>query len=612
MVVVAAAAVVGAVWARPVPVAVVAVVGGAAVVWRRAVLVAIAVLLAASGLAVRAWDGVAPPPPRSVEGVATLVSDPERFGERVRADVRLDGRRYESWASGDAGALMASRLAGERVQVRGRVTPPRPAVRMRLAVRHIGARLDITAAAPAGPGTLPMRAGNGLRRILDRGAAALDPPARPLLNGIVLGDDREQTPEMEDDFRAAGLSHLLAVSGQNVAFVLALAAPLLQRLPLAGRAAAGAAVLGMFGLMTRWEPSVLRAVAMAGIAMCAAVAGRPQPGFRVLAIAVTALVLIDPLLVHRAGFLLSVGACVGIALLAGPIARRLPGPRWLAGPLSVTLAAQAGVAPVLLPVFGPMPLVAVPANLLAVPVAGPLMMWGMTAGLAAGVAGPAVAAVLHVPTRLMLGWIAGVARIAAAAPLGRITVGHLLAVVLAAVAWRWRGLRSTGAAGPRSRDRDADTPASRSRRIGTRSWVAALAGAVAVAGLVASTVAGLSPVPAPEGTEIAPGTVVYAAGPHAVVISDGRASTARVLSGLRRANVRRPALLVVTGGGRTAAGQLGAVVVRLRPAAVLVPTGVMLQGATVVTNATRARAGPFSVTVVPDGRRLVVRVTHGR
>ena len=137
------------------------------------------------------------------------------------------------------------------------------------------------------------------------------------------------------------------------------------------------------------------------------------------------------LLVWSVGWWLSVGATAGIALLAAPIAARLPGPRALAEALAVTIAAQIGVAPVSVSVFGGVPLASIPANLLAVPVAGPLMVWGLPAGVLAGVA-PALAPVLHLPTRLAVRWIAVVARTAAAAPLPELRVPHLAAGAAAA------------------------------------------------------------------------------------------------------------------------------------------------------------------------------------
>ncbi len=133
--------------------------------------------------------------------------------------------------------------------------------------------------------------------------------------------------------------------------------------------------------MTRWEPSVLRAIAMAVIGLVAGYLGRPTAGLRVLVLAAIALLVADPFLLHSVGFLLSCGASLGIAVLARPVTARLRGPGWMREVLGVTAAAQIGVAPVLIPVFGSMPLVVLPANLIAVPLAAPLTMWGLAAGV---------------------------------------------------------------------------------------------------------------------------------------------------------------------------------------------------------------------------------------
>jgi competence protein ComEC len=198
------------------------------------------------------------------------------------------------------------------------------------------------------------------------------------------------------------------------------AGPLLRLLGMRGRLLAGFAVLFLFGVLTRWEPSVLRAEAMAALAMTAVTLGRRAPPLRLLALAVSGLVLIDPQLVHSVGFLLSVGACAGIALLAKPLTARLPGPRPLAEALAITTAAQVGVAPILMNVFGGVPVASLPANLLAIPAAGPIMVWGMTAGLVAGLVPAPIAAVLHLPTRALLWWVAAVAHRCASLPLGHV------------------------------------------------------------------------------------------------------------------------------------------------------------------------------------------------
>lgn len=235
------------------------------------------------------------------------------------------------------------------------------------------------------------------------------------------------------------------MSGQNVAFVLTLAGPALRRLGIGWRWGATLALLGGFALLTRFEPSVLRASAMAAVACTAGGLGRPTSRARLLALAVAGLVVLDPLLVHAVGFQLSVGACIGILALAPRIAERLPGPRALADLLAVTLAAQVGVAPVLVPTFGGLPLAALPANLLAVPAAGPLMAWGLSAGLLAGLVGPPFDRLLHLPTGWLVAWVAGVARSAAALPLGQLRTPHLLAATVAvaglSLASRRRGAR---------------------------------------------------------------------------------------------------------------------------------------------------------------------------
>lgn len=183
---------------------------------RRPVVLLVGVLLAAAALGVRAERGLRPPFTGRYQGVVTLVSDPVEVAGAVRADVRLKGKRVEVWARGRNGARLAPRLAGERVAVAGEVRPVPEAARARLRPRHVAARLSITEVGGWGWGHPPSRLANQLRRSLAEGAASLPPDRRALLTGFVLGDDRGQPPEVVDDFRASGLSHLLAVSGETV------------------------------------------------------------------------------------------------------------------------------------------------------------------------------------------------------------------------------------------------------------------------------------------------------------------------------------------------------------------------------------------------------------
>ena len=127
-----------------------------------------------------------------------------------------------------------------------------------------------------------------------------------------------------------------------------------------------------------------------------------------------ALAAIDPLLVWSVGFWLSVAATAGVCL-AGPWwFHRLPGPHWLRLALSVTLGAQVGVALPSLLVFHRLPLVSVPANLAAVPVAGAVMLYGIPSAVLAPTLPPPLSRLVMAPNVLGTRWVATVARVAAA------------------------------------------------------------------------------------------------------------------------------------------------------------------------------------------------------
>jgi competence protein ComEC len=443
---VAVAAVLGALVPSSGSLTLAAVVAAVALLVRWPALRWLAVALLASGLGHRALEGLDGVRPGVVHADVQLLGDPVPAPGSVRVDVRWGGRRLEARARGASAEALRPRLAGEVVRVRGTVRPLEHQ-RPWLVARHIGGELTVLRVDGWHPGDPASRFTNAIRRTLARGATPLGPRARSLYTGLVVGDDREQPDDLADSFRGAGLTHLLAVSGQNVAFALALAGPLLRRLRLWPRLAATLAVIALFGLMTRFEPSVLRASAMAGLAAVLAMPGPPVGRLRIIGLAVTGLVLVDPLLVRSVGFQLSTSAAVAIVVLAPRLAAALPGPAPLREAAAVTVAAQLGVAPVLLATFGPIPVASAPANLLAVPVAGAVMVWGFTGGLAAGIAGGKVAEALHQPTELALTWLELVAVRAARAPLGELqeaqvlalAVGLALLVVARRTSWRTGG-----------------------------------------------------------------------------------------------------------------------------------------------------------------------------
>ncbi len=377
------------------------------------VIVLIGCALLGSAVTQRALNGLERSPLQlaierraSVSADVKLVDDPSGPRFIVEALARLndvDGvsagqRTVVLVGSGELTTQLRVLEAGDRVTITGTLEPL-SGYDTRFRWKHAVGTLRVTELiAFASPSSALDRLANQSRAAVQRGAEGLPATERALLAGFLLGDTRSLPDDLVDDFRDAGLSHLLAVSGANVAFVLAIATPLLTRLRLGSRLIVGLAILVLFGTMTRWEPSVIRACAMAAIAMAATFLGRPVPASRILTLAALVLLIADPFLLHSVGFLLSCGAAAGILWLGPWFTARIPGPKIVREGLGVTAAAQIGVLPILLPVFGTVPLVALPANLFAAPIVGPLTVWGLIAGVAGGILGPGVTHWLQLPT----------------------------------------------------------------------------------------------------------------------------------------------------------------------------------------------------------------------
>jgi competence protein ComEC len=400
-----------------------------------------AVLLAVGGFvgwrAGTAWEGLTPDRLGVYQGWAELVDDPQPFGAATRVVLEIEGERFEMWARGRALRQRVERWnGGDLVRLNGTRVELDGERRQRVAAQHVVGEFEYDWAADEIAGGPLARASNRVRATIERGAAAGlgEPGQAALFRGLVIGDDREQPLEMINRFRASGLSHLTAVSGQNVAFVLAAAGPVLYRLGPIGRWAATIGLIGWFVALTRFEPSIVRAGAMAAISATGFLLGRARSPARMLWLAVVALLAIDPLLVHAVGFVLSVGATAGVALLGPPLARRLQRLGPLALPVGITLGAQLGVALPALALFGQVPLVSLPCNVLAVPVAGVVMLYGLPAGLLAG-AVPALAPVVLFPCRLGVRWVDTVAALGARLEPGGAATWWGWSVVALGAAW---------------------------------------------------------------------------------------------------------------------------------------------------------------------------------
>jgi competence protein ComEC len=231
-----------------------------------------------------------------------------------------------------------------------------------------------------GPAVDPLfKVGNAVR---DRVASGLetfgDSPAAALVSGFLIGDVRALPPLDGERLRRAGLSHFVAVSGSNVAVFLGLWWIIIGPFGMGPRRRAVVGLIGLvlFVVITRWEPSVLRASAMAGLVLVGRSVGIALSPWSALGSAVAGVLLVSGELAADVGFQLSVAATAGVIAGAGYFgASRY---RWLLASSAVTVSAQVAVAPLLLVHFGAVPLVSPLANLLAAPL---VMVATVTGGL---------------------------------------------------------------------------------------------------------------------------------------------------------------------------------------------------------------------------------------
>jgi competence protein ComEC len=344
-----------------------------------------------------------------------------------------------------------SLLVSQRVRFTARMTLPRRA--------ELLGGVAIVRGPPvvlSGPSAL-QRAAEKVRTRLRQACDGLPAAQRGVLPGMVVGDTSRLDPSLAEDFRAAGLTHLMVVSGANLAILIG-AVLGAGRMAGAGRRGtalfAAVSVLG-FVIVARPEPSVLRAAIMGLIGLFALAGGRERRGVPVLAASVVALLLADSELARSYGFALSVSATAGLLVIAPPwrdrLRRRLP--RVIAEPLAVAAAAQAACTPILVMLSGEISLVAVAANLLAEPAVVPATLLGATATAVAPFA-MTPARWLVWPAGLAVGWIVGVARGAAGIPYATVSwpdglAGAALLLVAGAAAFlvvRRRVLRRFAAA----------------------------------------------------------------------------------------------------------------------------------------------------------------------
>jgi competence protein ComEC len=274
---------------------------------------------------------------------------------------------------------------------------------------------------------------------------------RGVVTGVVLGDEQALPESLRNRFRASGLYHLLAVSGQNVALVAAgaLALAWLLGLPRWLGQATAIGAIAAYVLAVGAQPSVVRAGVAGVLASLAWLAARPADRWYFLCLGALVLLAWNPYDVLDAGFQLSFVAVAAIFVLVPRFATILEGyplPAKLAAAIAVSAACGLLTAPILWLQFHAVPLMTVPANALAEAAVAPLLYLAFAAGLTG---------LLFPPAATAIGWLngwcaaylAGCARLFGSLPGAQVRSGRALAVLLAlaavGAAYAWRRWQSS-------------------------------------------------------------------------------------------------------------------------------------------------------------------------
>ncbi len=309
---------------------------------------------------------------------------------------------------------------------------------------------------------------------------ALPEPYAALANGMLLGIEAGIPDELYDKFNATGSSHVIVISGSNVALIAGVLVALGYRL-FGRKHAVWPALCGIaaYALLVGGDAAVMRASVMGSLAVIAAALGRRGAAIVSLAIACWLMVLANPLTLWDVGFQLSSAATAGLMLFTPALtalALRLY-PRWQGGALTasvpemagvgrafsgflqdgliVTIAATMATLPLILTYFGRLSLVSLLTNLLIVPVQ-PLIMLSGTGALVLGLS---IAALLAQPifwfTWLGLAWTVAVVERTAALPWASVEIADygwgaaiLTYIVIFGLVWRgrlsdgWRRVRA--------------------------------------------------------------------------------------------------------------------------------------------------------------------------
>lgn len=265
---------------------------------------------------------------------------------------------------------------------------------------------------------------------------ALSEPQASLLSGILLGDESGLSPDVKEAFNETGTSHVIAISGFNMALIAGIINAIVAAIIPKRRGwtvAITLAILAVYTLFVGANPAVVRAAFMSGLLVFSKVIHRRAYVPASLAFAALIMSLLDPWVLWDIGFQLSFAAVLGMALLTPSFDRNFrrtlqnslgeqwgrPLARWLSEPIVVTLVAQIATLPIILYYFGRLSVVSPLVNFLIIPVQAPLLVFGGLATLLSFVI-PPLGMLLYQADWLFLTWTTELVRAFADLPVASV------------------------------------------------------------------------------------------------------------------------------------------------------------------------------------------------
>ncbi|MGA7987487.1 MAG: ComEC/Rec2 family competence protein [Candidatus Dormiibacterota bacterium] len=250
-------------------------------------------------------------------------------------------------------------------------------------------------------------------------------PAAALLLGIAFGIHQPLSSDVRTPLQDAGLIHVVVVSGLKVVLIVGLLGAMARTLQWSPRQTLliVVPVVTAYVVVSGAGPAAIRSAVMAGTGLLASSGGRRTDPIPLLALVAAVMLGLTPALIEDPGFQLSFVGTAGILLLAAPIAGRLPGPRLLAEPFAVTVAAQIATVPVMAGTFGVIALGGPLANALVLPLL-PIMIVSGGAGAILSALHPGWGWVLLQGTAAGTALITTIARVIAGVPGAAVQIGN--------------------------------------------------------------------------------------------------------------------------------------------------------------------------------------------